>query len=145
MALCSCSMLLAPRCEYFNCRNRADWSVWQPNWGKNPVAKAYLKFMCDGCWNHYRTAMVTPMAGITRPEWADDEWKPSLLEHIRQAQIAIAFEERNQRLPISHIEIQPEAWEIKMFGWTPAQVEQVKVHRTLMRKFRSDHRGGENG
>lgn len=75
------------------------------------------------------------MKGIDRPENAPDDWQPSLLEHIRHAAIAIAFEERNKRPQLPTLNIQPEPWEIKTFGWTADQVEQVKRHRSLIRKY----------
>ena len=37
------------------------------------------------------------MKGIDRPAHADEDWRPSLMDHIRHQQIALAFEERLER------------------------------------------------
>lgn len=88
-----------PRCEYHYCGKPATCHVWQPRWrtkDRPAAAKGNIKFMCDDCYMIYHHAMTTPMKGIDRPP-GDQDWKGSLLDHIRHAQIAIAFEERLER------------------------------------------------
>lgn len=125
------------RCEYHYCGKKAAWSIWMPSWKRGSGGlPGRFQFFCEPCRVYYRKALATPMKGIDRPEGADDDWKGSILDHIRHAQIAIAFEERKERerAGIRDDVIIP-AWEIKMFGWTPAQAENANTHRRLMRKY----------
>jgi hypothetical protein len=94
MALCECKYLF-PQCEYHHCRARADLSVMVPLSWKPPLRLA-PKFFCVSCFDYFKTAWGTPIRGIDRPENAPDDWRPSLLECIRHAQIAINFEDRRR-------------------------------------------------
>jgi hypothetical protein len=89
MTLCSCQE--RPLCQWDWCACAADFSVLQPPWGRT---RTRIKFMCDGHFQMYRYAMTHPIRGLTPPENSDEDWKPSLLEMIRHAEIAMAFEER---------------------------------------------------
>lgn len=85
-----------PHCEYHHCEKKANWSVWMPNWTKGSGGKpGHFKFFCHDCLAYYTHAMTTPMKGIDRPADADEDWKPSILEHIRHARIAMDFNDRN--------------------------------------------------
>lgn len=69
---------------------------------KQPLQLA-PKFFCKECWELFKKAWMTPMAGIDRPSDAPDDWRPSLADHLRHARIAMEFEDRQQReakLPI---------------------------------------------
>jgi hypothetical protein len=74
-----------------------------------------FKFFCSRCKNIYVDAVSKPMKGIDRPQWADDEWRGSIMEHIRHARLDLAFAERDRHL--SH------------------QAQQLDVWRYLLRKF----------
>lgn len=131
--ICSCPE--QPRCEYHHCSAPADWSVWQPRWGTIPAARGSVKFMCGACWKIYRKAMTTPMRGIDRPEGADDEWRGSILDHLRHARIAMEFEDRNERRPRPAMNSDPRYYDdAKRF--TPAQFEQIKIFRKSVERAR---------
>lgn len=143
MTVCFCPE--GPRCQYHHCTDRADWSVLTPprRWIKTwPYGR--LHFMCTSCKDYYIDACSKPLKGIDRPEGADEDWKPSILEHIRHAAIAIAFEERKHRAP----DLAPDRnfwdaywrdYDIKR-GFTPAQCAMAKTYRELIRKHRSEQR-----
>lgn len=63
---------------------------------KQPLQLA-PKFFCNECWERFKKAWITPMAGIDRPADAPDDWQPSLMEHLRHARIALEHEERLER------------------------------------------------
>ena len=92
MPLCECAE--RARCQWDWCSEPASFSVMQPPWGKR---NARAKFMCVDHSEMYWSAMTTPIKGIDRPDYADDEWRGSLQECIRHAEIAMAFEERNRK------------------------------------------------
>lgn len=84
------------RCEYHYCGKKANWSTWMPSWTRGSGGKpGYFKFFCHDCLAYYQHAMLTPMKGIDRPADADEDWKGSILDHIRHARIAMTFNERN--------------------------------------------------
>lgn len=97
MSLCDCPN--GPRCEAYSgtCRNRADWTCMVPLTWKVPPLRLGPKFFCRECWDRFCVAWRTPMKGIDRPPGADDDWRGSILDHLRHAQIAIAFQERQER------------------------------------------------
>jgi len=80
------------------------------------------------------------MPGIDKPANADDSWRPSILEHLRFAQIAISFAERNNRPadPAPEPQMMETYWKSyeDKRGYTPAQRMQAKGLRDLMKKFR---------
>ena len=88
--------------------------------------------MCTPCKDSYADALWTPLKGIDRPEGADEEWRGSILDHLRHAQIAISFAERNkignqhdaEPPPVSrdHLESYWQRYEVNR-GMTPAQIE----------------------
>jgi hypothetical protein len=128
MSLCKCQE--RPRCEWDWCQEAADWSVWQPRWGER---RERFRFICEGHFQMYRGAMTKPIRGIDRPENADEEWRGSLLECIRHAQIAMAFENRNTRhVPEDHPLSRPD--DAKRY--TSAQLAQVMVLRRQSREQR---------
>ena len=90
-------------------------------------------FFCTRCKDYYLEALSKPLKGIDRPEGADEDWKPSIMEHIRHARIAMEFEDRNLRPPTPVVVVND--LEIKRRGWTPAQVMQVRVMRGLFIKY----------
>lgn len=131
--LCTCPE--RPRCQYHHCRDPADWSILTPRgrWIKTwPYGR--LHFMCTPCRDYYVDAISKPLKGIDRPEGADDDWKGSIMEHLRHAAIAIAFEERNKR-PAREPVLGP----LHRQGdekYTPAQLEQLMLFRKHIRDER---------
>lgn len=82
------------RCEERWCEDPADWSVWQPQWGAKPES---FKFMCDLHKRYFVRAWTMHMKGIDRPEGAPEDWRGSIFDHLRHANIAISFRERDKR------------------------------------------------
>jgi hypothetical protein len=132
MALCDCPE--RARCAWRWCVGYAAVSVMQPKWRCEVAGR--VTFMCSVHAEIYRDATAKPMKGIDRPPDAPDDWRGSILEHIRHARIALAFERRDTALRVHDVEVAD--WEIKSRGWTPAQVEQTKIHRALIRKFSTE-------
>ena len=94
--MCDCPN--GPRCEFYNgwCGRRANWSVMVPLSWKIPV-RLGPKFTCNECWQRFTKAWKTPLKGIDRPEGADDDWKPSLLDMMHHARIAESFQTRDKK------------------------------------------------
>lgn len=67
----------------------------KPRWGEGPTRFVFM-FMCEMHLGIYLEALSKPLRGIDRPEGADEDWRPSLSEMMRQAKIAKTFAERNQ-------------------------------------------------
>lgn len=89
--------------------------------------------MCTACKDIYLEALSTPLKGIDRPEHADDDWRPSILEHIRHAEIAIAFEERDKAGPPPQSSMDGYwEWYYRHRGFTPAQREQSIIWRNAV-------------
>lgn len=96
------------RCQFHSCDQPADWSIYQPSWPPRPAS--YI-FMCDPHLRIYVDAWTKPMKGIDRPEHADDEWRGSILEHVRHAKIAIDFADRDKHTKIDDEQAsQMETW-----------------------------------
>lgn len=47
----------------------------------------------------HRNMHWKPIRGLDRPEHADEDWRPSIAEIMRHAQIEIAFEARKHQAP----------------------------------------------
>lgn len=137
MSLCDCSG--RPQCEVYggSCERPADWTVFTPpgRWIKTwPYGR--FTFMCTLCKDYYVEEWKKPLKGIDRPPGADEDWRPSLMEHIRHAQIAIAFEERKERdrLYGAIAEFGPVPRHVQ--DYTPAQLSQYAIMRRAFRDFR---------
>jgi hypothetical protein len=135
MGLCECPE--RPQCQYHHCSDPADWSILTPpgRWIKTwPHGR--LHFMCTPCRDYYVDALSKPLKGIDRPEGADDDWKGSIMDHLRHAEIATAFEERNKKRPAPPVG--DPRYHDDATRYTPAQLEQIKVfrrHTTAPAKF----------
>jgi hypothetical protein len=94
------------------------------------------KFFCDPCWQFFQKSWRTPIRGLDKPEGADDDWKPSIHEVLRHAQIAIAFEERKERERLygEVAALGPVPRRVK--GFTPAQLKQYAIMRRAFRDLR---------
>src|SRR5262245_25627436 len=94
--MCDCPE--APMCEMWSgaCGRKADGFAWTPITSKVPLRLA-PKFACKPCWEFYCVEWAKPIKGITKPEGADDEWRPSLMDMIRHAEITAKFDERHTR------------------------------------------------
>jgi hypothetical protein len=138
----------APRCEMYNswCGNKADWSIWVPITWKPPLRQA-PKFACNECRQRFNEAWAKPIPGIDRPAHADNDWRPSLLDSIRLAEIAMAFERRNER-PIERAVEPPmstDSW-ARYWAWyerdyTPAQRENAAAWRKGIAMLRQNGGG----
>lgn len=90
--------------------------------------------MCDTHWQIYKHAMTTKMKGIDRPDGvAPEDWKGSLLDHIRHARIAIAFEERYQRAAL--VAANPNLSRPADERFTNAELEGMMNYRRLCNKY----------
>lgn len=118
----------ARRCQWRWCEGEALYSVCKPRWGDGPITFEF-KFMCDEHYRIYHHAMTTDIKGIDRPDYADDDWRGSLIECVRRAQIAIAFDERNRR-PTRPVMIPPHRHGDEKY--TTAQLKQVQVLRSSL-------------
>jgi hypothetical protein len=133
MSLCTCPE--RPPCQYHHCGNAADWSLITPpgRWLKTwPHGR--LHFMCTPCRDYYVEVLPKLLKGIDRPEGADDDWRPSIMEHLRHAQIAMAFERRNERpAPPVQDDLRRDGDEKR---FTPAQQKQIMAWRKGLREMR---------
>lgn len=132
-----CNCEAGPECEYHYCGKPATWSAMVPSWRISPPLFV-PKFFCDPCLKLFRDAWNRQMKGIDRPAHADEEWRPSLSDHLNWARVDMAQEERRARDlaardQIGNVVVQD--WEIKMRGWTLAQIETVKRLRFLSQKY----------
>lgn len=89
--------------------------------------------MCEWHYEAYHDGMTKPIRGLTRPENAPEDWRPSLVEMIRHAEIAISFAERNQRATHESVDLSPQNADRK---YTPAQLEQIMILRKHLRAGR---------
>src|ERR1700757_1065383 len=95
MSLCACEW--RARCQYHHCTAYAEWSILTPvGRFRKSFPHGRLHFMCTRCRDIYVDALSKPLKGIDKPEGADDEWKPSIMEHVRHARIAMEFEDRDK-------------------------------------------------
>lgn len=75
------------------------------------------------------------MKGIDAPAGLDEDWRPSIMEHLRHARIAMAFAERQAQDRAAPQDIS-EIWPDWRKRFNPAQLEQVKVMREAFRRYR---------
>lgn len=133
MALCQCPEG-HPRCEFYHCGNRADWSQMVPISWSRPL-RLGPKFVCDSCWQYFREAWAKPLKGIDRPENADEGWHGSILDHIRHGQIALTFSERNTKEKALS-----DMGDLRRHGdekYTLAQLKQLAVQRRCLQGIRA--------
>lgn len=73
-----CECAERPRCQMYRgkCGNYADGFAIVPG-AVRPI-RFTSKFTCIDCWDYFYRAWTTYIPGWDRPEWADDEWKPSI-------------------------------------------------------------------
>jgi hypothetical protein len=69
------------------------------------------------------------MKGIDRPEGADEWWRPSLEDHLRFAEIEIAFNARHKRA------IAADLWRHGDDRYTPQQLQQLMVLRRHLQRW----------
>lgn len=131
MSLCTCPE--RARCQYHYCGKPADWSILTPRWRwVKTWPYGRLHFMCTPCRDYYFEAISKPLKGIDRPEGSDEDWKGSILDHLRHAAIAIAFEERDKHQPVRDEFYRP--GDEKKF--TPEQQKQIVTWRKGLREMR---------
>lgn len=89
-----CKCQWRPKCEWLGpCGQYAIISEWMPDYSTKRWAPMWL---CD---DHLAAWQTRPekLPGIDRPAHADDEWRPSIMDHVRLCLIAEAFEKRQQQ------------------------------------------------
>lgn len=104
-------------CEWIACDAPATWTAFQPTW---PPRSARFRFMCDYHFSTYDDIMTgrVKIAGIDKPAGAGDEWRPSLTDMVRLADMEINRQDR------ARAAIAPEAAEYdlpRIKRMTPAQ------------------------
>lgn len=125
---CKCDW--RPKCERFGpCGEYADTSEWMPDYktGRwNPV------WLCQDCLTRWR-GRPKFIRGLDRPDNADESWRPSIMEVVRHACIALAFEDRRQAA-------QPVSTE-RRFSWerrlTAAQWDSLLSYKAAQAGLRS--------
>lgn len=127
MSLCDCPE--RPRCEFSHgaCGAPADWSMREPPW--KLLRPERFIFMCDWHKTAYVKVMTHGIRGMTRPEGADEDWRGSLVDVIRHAQIAEQFERRDEG-GAPHQDGDSKRY-------TPAQLQQVYI----LRRYHRDNGG----
>jgi len=94
--------------------------------------------MCTPCRDYYVDALSKPLKGIDRPEGADDDWRGSIMEHIRHASIAMAFELRNES-PSQAVQLTDDFWSRYWTqyekNYTPAQRQNALAWRKGLREL----------
>ncbi len=138
MSGCICTE--GPRCEYHYCGERADYSALVPaSW--MPPLRLRAKFFCKACWEYFAEGWSEPLKGITRPPNAPEDWQPSLSEHIRHGQIAIAFENRHAEAAKAAAQ-QSLSMPFDDRRYTASQLEQIKIWRQGLRDLRKAAKSG---
>lgn len=120
-----CDCQLRARCEYHHCGAPADWSVFIPPTRKIFGPHGRLMFMCEPCRAIYTEVFKQPLKGIDRPEGVDEDWRPSLMDHLKFASIEREHELRHS--PVIPKAKRDPAWLVKvdrMFAPTPARESQ---------------------
>lgn len=138
-----CTCPEGPHCEYSNgaCGRPADWSFFTPpgRWTKTwPHGR--FTFMCTPCRDHYVAAIKKPLKGIDRPEGvAPEDWKPSIMEHLRLCAIDAKTNEMAERNRLRTSHAPPNGENLSQPGdwrYTPAQLKQLYVLRRHLREER---------
>ena len=96
--------------------------------------------MCDLHFQLYKTASERPMPGIDKPPGADDGWRPSIMDHMRLASIATAFDARERRQQMderNHWDRFIDDYMERVYqnrGYSAAQIETAKAFRQAARR-----------
>lgn len=145
MSLCNCPE--RPRCQMYggNCGNYADWIEMQPaSWFERPVRLKSV-FTCKACWESYCEWWHKPIKGITRPDYADDDWKPSLIECVRWGFIMEADRERREyeqrmRQGLDKLDAMDQPMILqKGAQYTPEQLKQLTFLARMKREGKPSH------
>lgn len=119
-----CTCWERPLCDWNNCAEYASWSVFNPFFVKY-FPNGRFRFMCSQHEALFREAASKPMPGIHRPPYADDSWRPSLMDHIRLSCIAMRHEQmRHEQMkqPPQESPSFSRPWDHR---YTPEQLKQV--------------------
>jgi hypothetical protein len=141
MSLCNCPE--RAMCEYTGgpCERAADWSVFTPpgRWIKT-FPHGRLHFMCTPCKVYYLEQLPKPLKGIDRPEGvAPEDWKPSIMEHLRLSMIDAQINEmaeRNRTGKAQESVDRNNLWHPGDERYTPAQLQQLYILRRHLRDER---------
>lgn len=135
-----CGCAERPMCQMYNgnCGSYADGyaivlASWSPPW------LFTSKFTCAACWDRFYKAWTTPIPGWHRPEWADDEWKPSIDAVIDLALRKIndqARREYAEKMRESGLDLDMPMIPQKGVKYTPEQLKQLKILSRITREIR---------
>lgn len=104
MAWCKCYE--RPKCERGCCDQWADVSDWQVDWTKmrRPFTMEAARqaarpiFMCWACYDSFvKSSKRKAWPGIDRPDYASDDWRPSILHHISMMLIEEKISRRHEK------------------------------------------------
>lgn len=121
---CTCNW--RPKCEALGpCGQYATTSEWMPD--KTEVWSPV--WLCGDHLQTWRNGLSRKfIKGLDRPDNADEFWRPSIMEVVRHACIAMAFENSRQAArPVSTE--RRYSWERRL---TPAQWDNYQVLRRAM-------------
>ena len=139
IARCGCAE--RPRCQMYRgaCGDYADGFAIVPGAVLSKPIRFTSKFTCAACWEYFCTAWKTPIPGWTRPEWADDEWKPSIDAVIDLARRKIneeARREHEKKMRESGLDLDAPLILQKGVEYTPEQMKQLVVLSRVTREIR---------
>lgn len=140
MSLCNCPE--RAMCEYTGvpCERPADWSILTPpgRWIKT-FPHGRLHFMCTPCKVYYLEQLPKPLKGIDRPEGADEDWRGSIMEHLRLSAIDAQINEQAERNRLGK-SVEPFDNDLSRPSdskrYTPAQLQQLYILRRHLRDER---------
>lgn len=97
-----CGCADRPKCECSGCEPLpAAVTVLVPHAKRDGAWFVKTKFMCLGHYRNYHGALNTPLRGLDPPPDADEDWRGSIMDIVRHALIAEAFEKRQRPPPMS--------------------------------------------
>lgn len=146
MAWCKCSE--RPKCERSWCDQWADVSDWQVDWTvlQRPFTEAAAErasrpiFMCQGCFDGFIEASTRWWHQIDRPKHADENWRGSIIGHVRWNLMMEAAEQRKhgpqQTVDVAR-DFRPIVNHQKL--WNPQQRAQAEYMRRVLREMRDGH------
>lgn len=126
-----------------NCGNYADWIEMQPaSWFERPVRLKSV-FTCKPCWEFFCEHWRKPIPGITRPEWADDLWQPSIMACIDLARREMNERDRKEcerKRRDGTLALEPDEMPMILQKGAAYSLEQMKQLKILSRAIRQTRR-----
>lgn len=148
-----CQCINRPRCESIRCctdasaplaavkdartgevRAPAQWSVLLESWGRSPYRRP--KFFCDACLQAMIAARTRRIPGLHPPPGASPDWRPSIIEMVRLADLEIRRQARANAAP----PVPDDPGDVPLLRrertLPPAQLKQLLFLRRVMREMR---------